>query len=161
MAYVTLANGDEVVIDVADVPLVSREAWKLFTGRNDKKYAHASGRQYGHKGYILLHRLLMGVVDAGREVEVDHKNGNGVDCRRDNMRLCTHQQNMWNRSQPRTKSPYRGVSWNKRRRQWRAMIRISGRSITIGSFDDPADAARAYDEKARQLCGEFAVTNFV
>ncbi|MHC4259490.1 MAG: AP2 domain-containing protein [Planctomycetota bacterium] len=56
-------------------------------------------------------------------------------------------------------SQYKGVSWIKSEKKWRARIKFDGRSIHIGRFDDEKAAARAYDAKARELFGELAALN--
>ncbi len=91
----------------------------------------------------------------------DHKDGNGLNNQRDNLRPATHQQNQFNRG-PRlgSCSRFKGVYRDKDRKKWRACIRISGSKKHIGYFDDELKAATAYDDKARELFGEFAWLNF-
>lgn len=108
---------------------------------------------------VYLHRLIMN-APVGKEV--DHINGDGLDCRRSNMRLCTprqNRQNMRKTNMPKT-STFMGVSWDKSRSKWRAVIKDKRKYIYIGRYDDEMEAAQSYDAAALSLFGEFARVNF-
>lgn len=108
---------------------------------------------------IYMHRQIL---NAKRGESVDHRNHNGLDNRLVNIRLCTHQQNCQNQRKVKFgTSQYKGVSWNKAERKWRAVVRSKGELIHIGYYDSEIDAAKAYDEKALELFGEFANCNFM
>jgi hypothetical protein len=96
---------------------------------------------------------------------VDHRNNDGLDNRRANLRPATQSQNMINRpKKPNTASKYRGVRWDKSRNLWYSEIhfRYKGRRIRkfLGRFKNEIDAAKAYDEAAKKYHGEFARLNF-
>jgi len=94
---------------------------------------------------------------------VDHINGNGLDNRKANLRPATHSQNVRNRPKARYASPrskYKGVTWHKRKRKWNTRIRVKGRTIPLGYFDNELHAAKAYDHAARKYHGDFASLNF-
>ena len=99
---------------------------------------------------------------APRGLLVDHRNGDGLDNRRDNLRLATHSENMMNR--PKIKSPttsrFVGVYFDKARRLWVARIHLNGKCIWLGRFATEIEAAKAYDEAAKKYHGEFARLNF-
>jgi hypothetical protein len=110
---------------------------------------------------ILLHRFILG-LESG-DSEVDHINGDGLDCRKANLRLCTHSQNMANREKPKTVRPtsqYKGVYYKVSERKWVAQIMINYKHKYLGSFKNEEDAARAYDTAAVEAWGEFARINF-
>ena len=89
---------------------------------------------------------------------VDHINGNVLDNRRSNLRICTRQQNAYNkRNKALPKSGFRGV--RKAGTRWQALIFEQGKTKVIGSFADVLDAARAYDAAAVRCFGSFACTN--
>ena len=118
-----------------------------------------------HEGKeIRLHRILMG-NPAG--LEVDHINRNPLDCRKENLRVATHQQNSRNVSKRKNaSSKYKGVSWHASKAEkpihwkWQARIQYGGKLINIGSFRNEEQAARAYDAAAINYFGEFAAVNF-
>lgn len=104
-----------------------------------------------------MHRLIMGVEDP--KLQVDHKNHNGLDNRRDNLRLCTDKQNKANlrKSSIPSASIYKGVRFFKNRRKcWNAYINDYG---SIGYYCTEQAAAIAYNLKALELHGEFAYLN--
>lgn len=107
-----------------------------------------------------LHRFLLGLGkgDVGR---VDHRDGNGLNNQRYNLRLATHSQNMQNRRvQKNNRSGFKGVTWNKDMKKWATKIKFEGKWVWLGAFESPEEGGRAYDLKAKELFGEFARLNF-
>lgn len=104
-----------------------------------------------------MHREILGC--AANE-KVDHRNGNGLDNRRENLRRCTQSENLMNkRMGVNNTSGFKGVSATPRGR-WRSYINVYGNRMHIGVFDTPEEAATAYDKKAKKYFKEFAVLNF-
>ncbi len=162
MKRILLTKGQFAIIDDEDYVTVMRFKWYLETHSN-LKYAKCcvylgilNGRQV--KAGMFMHHLIM---RPARGLEVDHRNHNGLDCRRDNMRNCTHAQNIMN-ERPRAghSSQYKGVSWYKAGRKWRAYIRVGGVLIFLGGFQTEKIAAVAYDKAAHKHFGEYAYLNF-
>lgn len=107
-----------------------------------------------------MHRQILGLKH-GDGLKCDHINGNGLDNRNSNLRLATNSQNQHNaRKQLNNRSGYMGVSWDRRTERWLVQIQADNVQRHLGRFDDPVEAACAYDDAARKLHGEFATLNF-
>jgi hypothetical protein len=149
MAIITLTRGMQVELDDEDFEALSHLKWYALAGGGGKFYAY---RMQARKGF-LMHRVIMNAPDG---MEVDHKNGNTLDCRRNNLRIVTHGQNMMNSAiRSHNTSGLKGVSWNKQRQKWRADIRVSRRQINLGFFADKDVAYAAYCEASQKHHGEF------
>lgn len=110
---------------------------------------------------VFLHRYI---TNTPKGMEVDHINGNGLDNRKVNLRICTRAENGRNRKMSiKNKSGYHGVHFantENRKKRWTAMIRFGGKKRYIGRYFTVEEAARAYDEKAKIYHGEYATLNF-
>jgi HNH endonuclease len=92
---------------------------------------------------------------------VDHINGDTLDNRRSNLRICTNRQNLLNRKKPSNNtSGFVGVHWNKQKNKWHTRINDRGHNYHVGYFDKPEFGALAYDWAASILYGEYARLNF-
>jgi hypothetical protein len=151
---IELTRGKFALIDDDDYDEISKHKWHLYSNR----YAARSIRVDGKNIFILMHRVIM---DAPKHLEVDHINGNGLDNRKENMRLCTHLQNTWNRTKKTGTHRYKGAVFHKRVGKWYAYIKISKKCVHLGVFLDEKDAARAYNNAAIENFGEFACLNVI
>jgi hypothetical protein len=109
---------------------------------------------------MLIHRLIMN--PSGKQM-VDHIDGNRLDNRKKNLRICYSHENSWNRATYTFEktSKYKGVCLNQTRKKWVAGITCKGVHYHLGYFDNEEDAARAYNGKAIELQGAFAMLNKV
>lgn len=150
-AWTVLTRGYATMVSVEDAHFLQERAWCAeVAGR--KVYA-VSGREY-----FKLHRV---VLQNETEMLCDHKNGNGLDNRRDNLRLATDRQNSQNMRKARNKtSQFKGVCWDKQRNKWESKIRVDGIRQRLGFFSDEVEAACAYDTAAIKHFKEFAWLNF-
>ena len=154
--HIPLSRGLFALVDPADVDLVSRFKWYASIPRHGSHYALT--HLPGSNATIRMHKLLL--PDASM---IDHRNGNTLDNRRDNLRPCNAMQNSRNAKKPSTglTSRFKGVHrCHVHSKPFRATIRLDGKNRHIGLFASEEDAARAYDEAARQHYGEFARLNF-
>lgn len=139
-------------VDDEDFELLNSYSWWLHDG-------YARSNTYG--SYVRMHNLLK---KCSKGLELDHINGNRLDNRKSNLRECTRSQNCQNRiARPNTSSQYKGVSLVRKLGKWKAEIcppNNNRRNLYLGLFTDEETAARAYDQKAVELFGEFAKLNF-
>lgn len=120
------------------------------------------GKKVGGGGVfdkVRMHRLIM---NCPSELQVDHINGNGLDNRRDNLRLATNKQNCRNkRVQINNLTGYKGVSFNKKKKLYHARIRVNDELISLGRSKDLKIAIMKYNEAALKYFGEFAHLNII
>lgn len=153
MKEIPLTQGRVALVDDEDYEELNKYKWFLIsTPRN----CYAARRERVH--IVYMHRQLLGVTDS---LEVDHIDHDGLNNQRNNIRLCTTRQNNHNsRAKSTSTSQYKGVTWYKAYSKWKATIRYGKEHLFLGYFQQEEDAARAYDQMARRLHGEFAYTNF-
>lgn len=154
---ITLSNGGVALIDDSDYPAIAPFKWRLSRRSGHYLYAVTSVGPHHSLLQLSMHRV---VLQAPKGVHVDHINHNGLDNRRANLRLCRHFQNLGNQGLAKhNTSGFKGVHRTTSNR-WRAGIQIRGRSVHLGTFYNPIDAARAYDDAASYYFGDFAWLNF-
>jgi hypothetical protein len=106
-----------------------------------------------------MHREILG-LKYGDPRQCDHRNHNGLDNQRDNLRICTCAQNQYNQVPQRNRSSaFKGVDWRRDCNKWRAKIQINCRRIHLGNFESEIEAAYAYNRAAVKYFGEFASIN--
>jgi len=176
---ITIAKEERkfTIVDPADFYRLNSFYW-LTCGKNDNLYAARLVRlKSGRLGTVLMHReiyfncsnahlsnlsrpVLHSFSDGGSVV--DHINTDSLDNRKANLRLATYSQNSCNsrRDKSNTYSRFRGVSFSKRKGKWFAAIRANGKKIWLGYFENELDAAKVYDNAAREYHKEFAQVNF-
>lgn len=153
MKEIVLDNGDVALVDDVDFEQVNALTWRcLFNkARNRKDAVTDIDRQL-----VYMHRFIAG-EHAG---PVDHHDGNTLNNQRHNLRPCTRSQNGGNRKTQKHSSRFKGVTFYKRDQRWVAHVSLGdGKPKHLGYFDDEIDAARAYNEAAQKVYGEFAKLN--
>ena len=154
---IPLTKGQVAIVDAADYEALAQHKWCALWIKDTKTfYAIRNLPMVNRKrqGMVLMHREIL---QAPRGSQVDHRDGDGLNNRRANIRLATKAQNMWNMKTPASNtSGLKGASYNKRDRTWDSRIKREGRQYCLGSFSTAGEAHAAYVEAAKRLHGEFA-----
>lgn len=165
MKEIPLTRGKVALVDDQDFERVNQYSWRYIeTGKMRKPYAVChrikTETRFGTLRSMLLHSFIL---DAKVGEYVDHKDGNGLNNTRDNLRVCTQSQNLANSFKSKTgkrTSQFKGVRLRKDNHKYSAQIVVNDKYIHLGFFTDEIIAAKAYDEAAFNNFGEFARLNF-
>jgi hypothetical protein len=136
------------LVDDEDYDLVSKFSWH--------KHKALYGERYYASANVKMHRL---VLDAKPGEIIDHINGDPLDNRKENLRICTPSQNQQNTQSRGGSSRYKGVSYHKKKNKWVGSFSANGKSYYCGAFESEDECACAVDQKRLEICGEFAVLN--
>jgi len=150
MKFIKLTQGKHATVDDADYEWLNQWKWQALVTVNGS-YAvrvNSAGKS------TRMHRLIMGTPI---RLVIDHKNHRTLDNRRQNLRTCTQTENMQNK-RPNRGRKFKGAYRDKKK--WRSQIMCEGVMYCLGSHNTEEQAARAYDEKAKELHGQFAYLNF-
>lgn len=155
IAIIPLTKGYFATIDAADAHLVAGYSWHAHTGRCTTYAMRWERCADGKRRGVLLHRALFALADP--DVHVDHRDKNGLNNRRANLRSCSNAENLRNRGFQRNNvSGFKGVSWHAKGKKWQASIRVSGSQKHLGLFESAELAHAAYIAAATAMHGEFA-----
>ncbi len=154
---IPLTQGKVALVDPVDFRSVMKHKWCLAPS-GKWLYAATSMRVNGKRKMVRLHRFL---ANPGAGEMVDHKDGDGLNNTRDNLRLSTNSTNQMNRkpSSGAKSSRFKGVTWHAARSKWAAQIHVKKKHIHLGLFVTELEAADAYDKAAALHFGEFARGN--
>lgn len=158
---IPLTQGKFAFVSDLDITTVSEHHWSAKRDHN-VWYALTNIRQPDGTYKVLALHLLVG-ERIGIVGPVDHESGDGLDCRRENLRAGPELLNQANRRKLQTRetsSAFKGVYWNKDCCKWHVQIRIDGKRYHLGLFTDETEAARTYDSAALAAWGEYAQLNF-
>ena len=161
MKEITLTRGFVALVDDEDYERLNCHKWYTSHWHDHHCcYASRDERIGGRRKHIEMHRVI---TNAQGKESVDHINHDGLDNRRQNLRICTNAENIRNakiQTGKKKTSKYKGVCWSSERRKWRSSIMINYHHIALGRFIREEDAAKTYDSAAIKYFGEFANTNF-
>jgi len=155
MKIIKLTKGALTIVDDEDYILLSKNKWHLHSGG----YASCKGTRVNNpkRSSIYMHRLIMGCP---KDMEIDHINGNKLDNRRRNLRICTTSQNAMNRTiQSNNTSGHKGVSWCKTHKIWKCYIRKQNKTIHLGHYKNIEDAKKTYVKANKIYHGDFGRIN--
>jgi hypothetical protein len=158
MKKIELTQGYYTIVDDEDFEMLNKLRWKVKIKPSGKRYAEISR----NGTTIRMHRFILNLKTNDKKI-VDHINGDGLDNRRSNLRICTSFQNQHNRKiNKNSTSGYKGVYFEKGKwfsKRWAAQISVNNKHIKLGYFETAEEAARAYNEAAIKYHGEFANIN--
>jgi hypothetical protein len=153
---IPLTQGKFAKIDNEDYDLIKNHKWCYNKGYAKTAITLSNGKQK----LLSMHRVILGLTDS--KIQCDHINHDGLDNTKKNLRPCTHQQSHMNKSSAKnSSSKYLGVSWHKNKDKWQSSIMFNNKQIHIGIFHNEEEAAKAYNNKAKELFGEFANLNII
>lgn len=153
---IPLTQGKVALVDDADFQHLTQWLWHAHKGKGERWYAYRKEGPRAAQKTIAMHRQI---INAPPDLEVDHRDNDGLNNQRYNLRVCTHAQNGQNRGKLSTNTTgYKGVYPYYGR--YLAKIGVNRETIPLGDFTTPEEAARVYDEAARKYHGPFAKTNF-
>lgn len=152
-------NSDlKIIIDSEDYEKISITKWFLFYKKKNrrKKYVKSTGKIRGKQ--VTLHRYILGLDD--KNIQVDHRDGNPLNNRKSNLRICTITENNRNKtSHINSTSKYLGVCYDRHRDKWAACLMYNRKKVFNKRFNNEIDAAIAYNNEASKYFGEFANLN--
>lgn len=155
MKTIPLSNGGFVIVDDADYDKLIKFKWH---GRRKEKVYYAVRGKYiketRKRTKELMHRMILGLNDP--KVLVDHVNGDGLDNRRSNLRICNGTENTRNsRRSCHNTTGFKGVSLNKRTGKFTARIMADNKRLFLGYFMTAEEASKVYNDKAKELFKSF------
>lgn len=162
MKLLSLTKGKYAQVDDEDYYWLSQWNWfaietkgAWYARRSKKKGVLRSGEPFE----VYLHRVVMRCSDKTKVV--DHRDHDGLNCQKVNLRTCTKSENNRNLcSRKGSSSSYLGVTWDSSRSKWSSRLKCKGKTFNIGRFNNEIEAAKAYDLVAKEQFGNFANLNF-
>lgn len=154
---IDLGRGFHAEVDPEDLFIIGSHSWTAMSLRSAEGERYYYAQTKINNKTVLMHRMI---ADPSKGKVVDHKNGNGLDNRRSNLRVCSHSQNMQNKRLYRNNSSgrkgvYRAPCAAGNSVRWRAEINVNKRRIRLGTYETVEAASAAYEEAAKHFHGEF------
>ena len=160
MKEIQLTQGKVALVDDDDFEYLNQWKWQANQKQNKRFYAWRGKKIDGKYKMIYLHRFILKLTD--KKIFVDHANMDTLDNRKINLRICNRSQNAVNTDKNKINLlGFKGISFDKRSNKYYSSICINKKRIHLGTFIDPKDAARAYNQAAQKYHGEFAQLNIL
>lgn len=157
MKEIPLTQGKFALVDDEDFEWLNQWKWRVKKAKNGRFYVQRGMRENGQSRTLYMHREIM---KTPKGLDADHRDRNGLDNRKSNLRNCTRSQNLMNTiKREKNLSGYKGVTWCKEKEKWQAQIFVNNKNIRLGRFKTKEAAAFIYDEAAKKYFGEFARLN--
>ena len=151
MKKILLSQNKYSIVDDEDFDLLNQFKWSVMN------VGYAIRQDLNTKKFILMHRHILNAPD---KFLVDHINGDKLDNRKENLRLCTKSQNMMNRDKTiNNTSGFKGVYFRKDTKKWGAQIKLNYKNISLGSYNTKEDAVKAHKNGLVKYHKEFARLN--
>jgi hypothetical protein len=158
MKEIKLTQGQVALVDDEDYEKLSSYKW--YANKRGSTYYAMRNSKSKPRTVIYMHRFVLGLKE--RDVLCDHKDLNGLNNQKYNLRTATHSENLCNRnSRKNSSSKYLGVSLSKNKNKWRCHVVKNGSTAYLGYFENEIDAALAYNEAAQKVHGEFTNLNIL
>lgn len=159
MKEIKLDHGFVALVDDDMFDKLSRYEW--YSHKHTNRHTNYAKRNVNGR-IVFMHHFILPRMDG---YLIDHIDNDGLNNQKENLRYATHSQNNANATKrAKAQSEFKGVSLDKRKtrgcKKWSAQVMKDKKSFWLGYYENPVDAAKAYDKKARELYGEFARTNF-
>jgi len=153
MKEIALTQGKVALVDAVDYERLMQWKWCILTAPHTFYAIRNVRRPHAKRTVMYMHRLILNTPDT---METDHRNGDGLDNRRTNLRICTKQENCRNRKmQSNNTSGFKGVYWDADCNKWRADIGVDGTNVSLGKYDDLNAAIAVRQAKEREVFGDF------
>ena len=159
MKKIKLTQGKFAIINNEDFDRVSQFNWQYDGGENGyaKRSIRIGLRKENRKWKEYLHRYITGCP---QEFCVDHINGDKLDCRRNNLRICNMSQNLGNSNINKLNtSGFKGVTWLNKNKKWMAQINFKNKHFYLGSFTNRLEAGKTYNVAATRFFGNYSKLN--
>ena len=150
MREIPLTQGLVALVDDEDYPSLMKYKWYAHKENHTFYAQRQSQRVAGKQSVIRMHREIMG---AHKGIELDHINGNGLDNRKENLRVVTRRENSQNKHTPKT-SKFPGVCWHPISGKWLAQIRVGKKRHHLGLIEDEEAAYEAYKNAVKEFTGK-------
>ena len=159
MREIKLTQGKNAIVDDEDFEYLNQFKWRILKAKHTY-YAIRHKEINGKDTNVYMHREIKKQSD--NKINIDHKDGDGLNNQKNNLRICNQSQNCGNSNkQCNNTSGYKGVFYHKYSKKYQVQIMHNNKLLACGYFNNKVEAALVYDKKARELFGEFAKTNFI